>query len=143
MQAGSFFSVCKMPNFVFQLQEVTCNLRFWRRSGSIDRPVSTCRRGRRCPVALCATNKGKKCKQVVFSVCKMPNFVFQLQEVTFNLRFWRRSGSSDRPVSTCRRGDVVLSPRVRLASASQAVKRWWQFSVIWMPRFSNLDAAIQ
>ena len=39
-------------------------------------------------------------------------------------------------------GDVALSPHVRLASASQVVKRWWQFSVIWLPRFSNLAAAI-
>ena len=61
-----FFSVCKVPSFAFQQNEVTFHLRFQRQSGSMNRPVSTCRRGRRCPVALCATDKGKKRKQVVF-----------------------------------------------------------------------------
>ena len=64
-----FFSVCKVPNFAFQLHEVTFHLRFQRQSGSINRLVSTCKRGRRCLVALCATNKAKNCKQVVFFPC--------------------------------------------------------------------------
>ena len=49
-RVGSF-SMCKVPNFACQLHEVTFYFHFQRQSGSINRPVSSCRRGRRCLVA--------------------------------------------------------------------------------------------
>ena len=67
-QAGSFFCVCKMPNFAFQYHEVTFHLRLWRRSGSVNQPVSTCRRGRRCPVAACSPCLGFAGGQKVVAV---------------------------------------------------------------------------
>ena len=65
-KSGGFNS--KVPNFAFQLHEVKLHLRFWRRSGSINQPVSTCKRGRRCPVTACSACLGFACGQKVVAV---------------------------------------------------------------------------
>ena len=61
------FAVGKPLLFASPVHLLCYNERFQRRAGSINRFVFSCKRGRRCLVALCATNKGKKCNQAVFS----------------------------------------------------------------------------
>ena len=90
--------MCKEPNFEYQLHEATCHLRFQRRAGSINRPLYTCTRVRRCPVALCATSKRKIRKQVFFFVCKVPDFAYQLYGGMCHLGLQRRPVSANRRV---------------------------------------------
>ena len=47
------------------LHVMSCNECFQRRSGSINQHVSTCTKGRRFPVALCATNQRRNLKQII------------------------------------------------------------------------------
>ena len=59
------FAVVKLLLCASPLQVLTCNGRFQRRAGSINRPIYSSTRERRCSVALCATNKQKNGKQVI------------------------------------------------------------------------------
>ena len=127
------FSVCKVPNFACQLHEVTFHSRFKWCSGRMNRPVSTSKKRRRCPIALCTTNKGKKRKQVVFSVCKVPNFAFQLDEVTIHLSFQRQSGSNKRPFSTCKRGR-----RCPIALCTTEKGKKWQAGIFFRVQSGQL-----
>ena len=47
------------------------------------------------------------------------------------------------PLAVAHSPQVVPMPCIPLGLVSQVAKRWCRFSVLWMPRFSNLDAAIQ
>ena len=97
------FAVVKTPPFASAPRIKSCNGRFQRRGGSTNQPVFSCKRGIRLPIAFCATNKRTIRKQVIFSVCKVPNFAYQLHEATCHLRFQRRARSFNRSLCTCTR----------------------------------------
>ena len=77
------FAVGKVLPFASPMHLLCSTERFQRQAGSINRCVFTYKRGRRCFVALYATNKGNNWKQVILSVCKVPSFACKLHEVTF------------------------------------------------------------
>ena len=117
-----------------QLHEVTFNLRFQQRSGGINRPVSTCRRGRSFPIALCAMNKGKKCKQAFFPCVKCPTSSSGCKKQRSICASGDVLEASIDPFPLAEEGDVVLSPCVRLLGFPGGQKL--------VAVFSNLDAAI-
>ena len=66
------FAVGKVLPFASPLLLLCCTKRFQRRAGSIHRCVFSYNRGRRCLVALCAMNRGKNRKQIVFFCVQSP-----------------------------------------------------------------------
>ena len=87
---------------------MSCNGRFQRRAGSINRPVFSFERGRRCPVALSTFNQQKIGKQVFVCRCETAPVRLPPHLVIYNGRFQRRAGSINRPIFSFEKGRRCL-----------------------------------
>ena len=86
----------------------SCNKRFQRRAGSTNRFVSTCKRRRRCLVALSACKQSKIGKQVFCLPSVKCSHRIPVHIPSCNERFQRRAGSANRCVLSFKRGRRCL-----------------------------------
>ena len=124
------FAVVKLLLFAFPLHLLSWNGRFQRRAGSINGPLYSCTRRRRCLVALPTRKKQKISKQVFVCRCETAPIRIPPHLLSWNGRFQRRAGSVNGPLDSCTRG------RRCLVALSALKSKDWQTGIC-LPRVNH------